>query len=274
MEEDISRILETNKRQREFYNESNPKRKNLPTRLWSFVPNGLLSDYRKTYDLKDRVYTVHKEWMGNLADKKILDLGCLRGNALSLYMAENAREYMGIDLSDGAIAQLQQKIDKKGLRNARAVAVDFLSSEFKETDFDIIYAYGVLHHFENFDVLINKLNEKLAKDGVIISYDPLETSLPIKLFRRVYRPFQSDKDWEWPFTKGTLRKIDFSFKVIEKRGILGKSKYGIPLNFIPFGRKNIESKINSLIEKDWQANTWIDVYSCMHLTMKLKKIKI
>ena len=233
MDEDISKILETNKRQREFYNESSPKKKNLPTRAWSFVRNGLLSDYRKTYDLKDRVYTAHKEWMGDLGDKKILDLGCLRGNALSLYMAKNAKEYIGIDLSDSAIAQLQQRITDKGFPHSRAVAIDFLSPEFRETDFDIIYAYGVLHHFENFDILVNKLNEKLAPGGIIISYDPLQTSAPIKFFRTLYRPFQSDKDWEWPFSKTTLQKLDASFEVLEKRGIMGRSKYGIPLISFP-----------------------------------------
>lgn len=271
MDQDISRILETNKRQREFYNGSDPKKKNLPTRAWSFLRNGLLSDYRKTYDLKDRVYGAHKEWMVDLCDKKILDLGCLRGNALSLYMAENAKEYIGIDLSDSAIAQLQQKIQKKGFSNARAEAIDFLSPKFLEADFDIIYAYGVLHHFENFDVLVNKLNEKLKRGGIIISYDPLETSTPIKLFRSIYRPFQSDKDWEWPFTKTTLQKLDASFEILEKRGILGRSKYGIPLNFLPFKRKFIQKRINSMIEKDWEASSWKDVYGCMHLTMKLRK---
>lgn len=271
MDEDISKILETNKRQKAFYNESDPKRKNLPTRIWSSIRNGLLSDYRKSYDLKDRVYTLHKEWMGDLDDKKILDLGCLRGNALSLYMAERAKKYIGIDLSDSAIAQLQQKIDDQEFVNAKAVAVDFLSPDFKDTDFDIIYAYGVLHHFENFDVLVKKLNEKLAKGGIIISYDPLETSMPIKLFRNMYRPFQSDKDWEWPFSKNTLMKIDTAFEVIDKKGLLGRSKYGIPLNFVPFGRKTIQSKINNMIERDWEANSWDDVYKCMHLTMKLKK---
>lgn len=271
MDEDISRILETNKRQKEFYNETDPKRKNLPTRLWSFFRNGILSDYRKTYDLKERVYAAHKEWMGDLSKKKILDLGCLRGNALSMYMAESAKEYIGIDLSDSAICQLQEKIRKKGFPNARAVAIDFLSPDFVDTDFDIIYAYGVLHHFENFDVLVDKLNEKLTRGGIIISYDPLETSTPIKLFRSMYRPFQSDKDWEWPFTKTTLQKLDASFEVLEKRGILGRSKYGIPLNFIPIKRKFIQKKIKTMIEKDWQASSWNDVYKCMHLTMKLRK---
>lgn len=271
MSQDVSKILETNKRQKEFYNSTEKKKKNLPTQIWSFVRNGILSDYRKNYDLKDRVYDQHKVWLGDLKEKKVLDLGCLRGNALSLYLAENSKQYIGIDLSNNAIADLQKKLDKADCKDAKAVAVDFLSPEFAEKDFDIIYAYGVLHHFEDFDILVDKLNEKLAEGGVIISYDPLQTSLPIKVFRSIYRPFQSDKDWEWPFSKPTLKKLDNSFNILEKRGILGKSKYGIPLNFLPLSKDFKERKVKKMIEKDWKADSWKDIHSCMHLTLKLQK---
>jgi len=271
MSDEISEILKTNERQKEFYNSQNPQRKNLPTRIWSGIRNGLLSDYRKNYDIKDKVYNVHVEWLGDLSDKKVLDLGCLRGNALSLYIAESSKKYIGIDLSDTAIAQLQKKIDDKNIPHAKAVAVDFLSKEFDEKDFDIIYAYGVLHHFENFDLLVNKLNEKLAPGGIIISYDPLQTSPPIKFVRALYRPFQSDKDWEWPFSETVLKKLDSNFKVLEKRGILGSSKYGIPLNFLPLGKNFKKKKIQKMIEKDWNATSWNQIHKCMHVTMKLEK---
>lgn len=271
MKQDVSKILETNKRQKDFYNSSDQKKKNIPTRIWSFVRNGLLSDYRKNYNIKDRVYEEHKIWLGNLEDKKVLDLGCLRGNALSLYLAENAKQYVGIDLSNNAIDDLQKKIDKANCKNAKAIAVDFLSPEFAEKDFDIIYAYGVLHHFEDFEILLNKLNEKLADGGIIISYDPLQTSFPIKIFRLLYRPFQSDKDWEWPFSKQTLKKLDGSFTILEKRGILGASKYGIPLNFLPINNDYKQKKVSKMIDKDWNVKSWNEVYSCMHLTLKLQK---
>src|SRR5690606_38521655 len=271
MSQDVSKILETNKRQKEFYNSTEKKKKNLPTQIWSSVRNGILSDYRKNYDLKNRVYDEHKVWLGDLKDKKVLDLGCLRGNALSLYLAENAKQYIGIDLSDNAIADLQIKLDNANCKNAKAVAVDFLSPEFAERDFDVIYAYGVLHHFEDFNILVNTLNEKLAEGGIIISYDPLQTSLPIKVFRNMYRPFQSDKDGEWPFSQQTLKQLDSAFNILEKRGILGRSKYGSPLNFLPISKNYKERKVQAMIEKDWGAKSWKDIHSCMHLTLKLQK---
>ncbi|SCY89701.1 class I SAM-dependent methyltransferase [Flavobacterium caeni] len=264
-------LLELNKRQKEFYNSTQPSKKNLPTRIWSNFRNGLLSDFRKKFDLKDRVYQEHKVWMGDLSDKKILDLGCLRGNALSLYMAENAKEYIGIDLSDVAIATLQQKIEAGGYKNAKAIAIDFFSPEFNHGDFDIVYAYGVLHHFENFDMLVARLKEKLKPGGIIVSYDPLETSLPIKVLRTLYRPFQNDADWEWPFTKKVIQKIKNNFEVEQVRGILGRSKYGVLINVLPLGSNYKAKIISKMIEKDWNTQNIDDIYSCMHVTLLLRK---
>lgn len=271
MSEKINKVLEVNQRQKEFYNATSPTRKNFATKIWSGIRNNLLSDFREQFNIKNKVYDEHKVWLGDISDKKILDLGCLRGNALSLYMAKHAKEYIGIDLSDKAIKELNVKIIAENCKNAKAMAVDFLSDDFKDIDFDIIYAYGVLHHFEDFDLLISKLNEKLSDGGLVISYDPLDTSLPIKIVRTLYRPFQSDKDWEWPFRKSTLKKIENNFIIQEKRGVLGRSKYGILLNFLPLNKSYKTRVISRMLEEDWNPKNWKQVYGCMHLTMLLQK---
>ncbi len=265
-------ILEINKRQKEFYNSDSKTKTNFASTLWFKFRNGALNDFRSKFDIKDRVYDEHKVWLGDLSDKKVLDLGCLRGNALSLHMAKNTKEYIGIDLSDVAIASLQKRIESENCPNAQAIAVDFLSPEFHQSNFDIIYAYGVLHHFENFDLLVSKLKEKLSSNGVIISYDPLETSFPIKVLRTVYRPFQSDKDWEWPFTKSVLNKINNNFKIEEIRGVLGKSKYGVFLNLLPLNDAYKSRVISKMVDNDWNCTKISDLYSCMHATMVLRKI--
>ena len=269
MNNNINKTLEINKRQKEFYNNTT-KHKNLASKIWSKLRNGTLHKYTNQLDLENKVYTEHKLWLGELKDKKILDLGCLRGNILSLYMAKNAKEYVGIDLSDVAIAKLNEKLINAECSNAKGIAVDFLSVDFQHTNFDIIYAYGVLHHFEDFDLLISKLKEKLTKDGVIISYDPLETSFPVKVARMLYRPFQSDKEWEWPFNKKTFKKLNSSFVIEEKRGILGKSKYGLLMNYLPLSSNYKKEKIQVMIDKDWQLEQWSSVYACMHITMLLR----
>ncbi len=274
MKQNIEETLKANDRQKEFYNSTQEAKKSLPTKVWFKVRNKLLDPFRRNFNIKSRVYDQHKIWLGDLSNKKVLDLGCLRGNTLSLYMAKNAKEYIGIDLSDKAIVDLNKKLRKAECKNAKALAVDFLSPDFKDRDFDIIYAYGVLHHFENVEILIERLKQKLKHGGSVISYDPLDISIPLKALRRIYRPFQSDKDWEWPFTVDTLRKIESNFKIEEIRGILGKSKYGLFINILPLRSSYKDKTIRKLIEEDWYASDLEQVYDCMHITMKFQNTKI
>ncbi|MEO5778143.1 MAG: class I SAM-dependent methyltransferase [Flavobacterium sp.] len=264
-------IIEINKKQVEFYNYKSDK-KNLPTRIWYYFREKTLKKIRKDIGVLNESYDIHKSWFGDLSNKKVLDLGCFAGNYWSMYLAEYSKKYIALDLSDVAIDKLAIRI--KPFPNAEAIAADFLSEQFAEKDFDIIYAYGVLHHFQNPDVLISKLNEKLAPGGVIISYDPLETSLPIKIMRVLYRPFQSDKDWEWPFTKKTYFKFAKAFNIVERHGLLGQSKWYFAMNFMPFVSEEKKQSIGKKWhKKDWDLSATSDshLFKCMHLTMLMQK---
>ena len=261
--------LLVNERQKEFYN-APKENKNIITSWWSYLRNKVLSDFRENSGIKDRVYNEHKLWMGDLSNKKILDLGCLRGNALSIYMAKNAASYVGIDLSDVAIEKLKKKLEQNECKNAKALAVDFYSDDFIYRDFDIIYAYGVIHHFPDLEQLFDRIEEVLKPGGLIVTYDPMQTSLPIKLARTMYRPFQSDKDWEWPFDKEAFEKIGKRFQISAMHGILGKSKWSFFLKALPISGK--EKMISKMIEDDWSINQIGDpLYSCMQVTMCLKR---
>ena len=257
-----------NERQKEFYGNF---KKNRVTKFWYGLRNGLLRNIRKNIGAETQIYNLHKEWFGDLSNKKVLDLGCYAGNSLSYYLAENSLSYLGIDLSEKAINTLNVKL--KNLEHAEARAVDFLSNDFQEKDFDLIYAYGVLHHFEDVDFLINKLNEKLNDQGTVISYDPLKTDLLVKVARGIYRPFQSDKDWEWPFSKQTYYKFAQAFQVKDRRGMLGKAKWFFLLDFLPIPnikKKEIGKKWH---QKDWENSKLSDAYlfKCLHITMLMQK---
>lgn len=266
--ETVQDTLEKNKKQKEFYN---TKKKSVPSRIWSLLREKSLKNIRKELGILQQSYALHREWMGDLSGKKVLDLGCYSGNALSRHLAENSQQYIGIDLSDKAIAKLQQKL--ADLPHAEAQAVDFFSEAFTEKDFDLIYAYGVLHHFKNVDQLIAKLDEKLAADGRIIAYDPLETSRPIWLLRKMYRPFQSDAAWEWPFTRKTVKKFEQGFQLLERRGVLGTSKWYFLYNMLPFPKEKKIQWGKRAHAKDWEqsAQSTAHLFTCMQLNMHLQK---
>ena len=260
--------ITVNKRQQEFYD---TKKKNLPTRVWSYFRNGVLNRIKKGIGIEHDIYELHRSWFGDLSKKKVLDLGCYAGNSLSMFLAQNSADYLGIDLSPKGIESLACRLSS--IKGARAEVMDFLSDEFTEKDFDFIYAYGVLHHFKEVDDLILKLKEKLKPGGIIVSHDPLQTSLPIKAIRTVYRPFQSDKDWEWPFSREVYYKFEEAFDILERRAVLGKTKWLPFLNLIPgSNHKKLE------MAKDWHREDWeysaVDdeyMFSCMHLSMLMQK---
>ena len=255
------------RKQKAFYEK---KEKNLVTRIWYYFRNQTLNAFRKNIGLEKEIYDLHLNWLGDISGKKVLDLGCYEGNSLSFYMAQNAKEYVAIDLSENAIARLRKRLDN--LSSAKAISGDFLSPDFKDTDFDLIYAYGVLHHFENTEQLISKLKQKLKPEGEIISYDPLATSLPVKIVRTIYRPFQSDKEWEWPFSKKVYNNYAKEFKVVDRRAVLGKTKWLFFINLMPISKYRKET-----IGKKWHAEDWLlsqhndeHMFKCMHLTMLLR----
>jgi 2-polyprenyl-3-methyl-5-hydroxy-6-metoxy-1,4-benzoquinol methylase len=271
VQQDIAEILKINERQKAFYNKN--QYDGLSSKIWGTLRDKFFSAFRDQYNIKSLVYDQHKAWLGNLSGKKVLDLGCLEGNKLSFYLAEQSADYLGIDLSEKAMGVLRSRLDKKGLTKARVLAVDFLSPDFAEKDFDVIYAYSVLHHFPDMAILVNKLKEKLKPGGIIISYDPTETSLPVKLARMAYRPFQNDADWEWPFTKKTLQFLKSSFKIEAMHGILGKAKYAFLYNLLPLAKASKQKTIQKAVEKDWNANDInVELLSCMHVTMLMRNV--
>lgn len=260
--------LDINKKQQEFYEN---KKKNFATRVWSFFRNGALNKIKKEIGVEQDIYNLHVSWFGDLSRKKVLDLGCYEGNSLSYYLAENSLSYLGIDLSEKAIISLNARLKK--FEHAEARAVDFLSNDFKEKDFDLIYAYGVLHHFKNVDELIFRLKEKLSFQGEIISHDPLQTSLPINFIRTIYRPFQSDRDWEWPFSKKTYYKFQEAFKIKERRAVLGKTKWSAMYGILPITEEKKIARVKSWHQEDWEYSLHSDkhMFSCMHLSMLMQK---
>ncbi|MCB0457613.1 MAG: class I SAM-dependent methyltransferase [Flavobacteriaceae bacterium] len=266
--ESVEETIEKNKAQKAFYNK---KKKNIPTRIWSFIREKGLKDIRKELGILEQSYTLHKQWLGDFSDKKILDLGCFAGNALSVYLAENSNQYIGIDLSDKGIEKLNKKIAH--ISTAKGMAIDFFSEDFSDTHFDIIYAYGVLHHFKNVDNLVQRLDEKLAPNGIIISYDPLKTSFPVWVARSLYRPFQSDAAWEFPFGRKTLKKLEQAFTIKETRGVLGTAKWYFLYQLLPLSKEKKLAWGKRAHQKDWErsATSRKHLLTCMQLNLLLQK---
>jgi SAM-dependent methyltransferase len=238
LEEGRQRMLDTNTRQRDFYEsrfeasssrETIPERAaNRPTRLWTSLRRSIMR-LRFKAGADDRLLDLHREWLGDLTAARVLDLGCFHGNQLSFWIAGRAKEYIGVDLSAQAIAKLQSELRDRNYVHATAVSMDFLANTWPDAYFDRVYAYSVLHHFRDLEVALRELRRVVRPGGVIVTMDPLATEPFNRVARALYRPLQSSRDWEFPFDHGNLKAIARYFTIRDRRGVQGVVKLAYPL---------------------------------------------
>lgn len=226
--------LEVNREQKAFYEKKveQKRRLNPAMKLWEAWRSRVYRIW-EGIGVFDDVLKIHRDWVGDLAGKRVLDLGCYTGNRLSLDLASRSSFYLGVDLSENALARLRERIEKAGIRHAEVRAVDFLSKDFDYEPFDLIYCNAVLHHFKDFDLVMALLHQRLAPGGRIVSFDPLETALVVRFVRWIYRPFQTNAAWEWPFRQHNFDTIQKYFRIERIQGVVGLSKWVLPLAALP-----------------------------------------
>lgn len=144
---------------------------------------------------------------------KILDVGCGTGRTLRWLREFGFKNSVGIDISEHALKICGQ--------NGFAIGKDvFLMSgdkiKFKNKEFDIVFAEGVLEHFKNFAPLVKEMC-RVSKKYVIIT-QPNHFSLFGRFLERftekdVYEYSYKIEDFINCFKKfdfGLVKKIDYN----------------------------------------------------------------
>jgi 2-polyprenyl-3-methyl-5-hydroxy-6-metoxy-1,4-benzoquinol methylase len=265
-------MLNRNLEQRAFYDTPSNQRGNILTGLWRQARRSLyyVRDHIETRALIEQR---HQEWLGDLTGKRVLDLGCYAGNALSIDIARRSAFYLGFDLSEVGIDQLQAKLAREHLPHATAQVGDFLSLDFPYPPFDVVYAVSVLHHFEHFDIFLKLLHDRIVPGGSVITIDPLNTCLSIRVARGLYRPFQSDASWEWPFTQQSFEQIERYFHIEAVQGVMGYAKWAVPLAMLPYGKGVAVGVGQRLHAWDLQAagQRGRGLWRCLQVAMHLRR---
>nr|MDA3890355.1 hypothetical protein [Salinivirgaceae bacterium] len=134
------------------------------------------------------------------------------------------------------------------------------------------YAHSVLHHFKYFEDVLEKCHYCLKADGIMISFDPLQTYIPMYLLRKIYRPFQSDKEWEYPFNKENVKLIKKHFNILGINGVMGNAKLSIPIYYL---NKRLGIRIGKKLMAYDQLHSTKEgklLYNCLQVTFLLKRI--
>lgn len=98
-------------------------------------------------------------WKG----KRVLEIGCGIGSDAEEF-AKHGAEYVGIDISNESVAISRQRfrvLDLKGEFHVMNAARGLTNLG----QFDLVYSYGVIHHFPGIDQIIQTVRDVLAPDG-------------------------------------------------------------------------------------------------------------
>ena len=100
--------------------------------------------------------------------KSVLDAGCGTGIFSIIFANKGAGQVTGIDISEGSLQTARSLKDKAGLTNTRFQIEDMLQLPFADESFDIVWAWGTVHHTTDPVRAIQELIRVLKKGGFIL----------------------------------------------------------------------------------------------------------
>lgn len=123
-----------------------------------------------------------KQYLKDVADKKILEIGCGNGE-LSVWFAKNGSEVYGVDISDESIHIAQ----RRSLENSTQDRTHFFTCPaehlpFNDDFFDVIFINVSLHHLE-VEAALMEFERVLKRGGTFVAIEPLAFSKTIQNFR-------------------------------------------------------------------------------------------
>jgi SAM-dependent methyltransferase len=148
--------------------------------------------------------------LGDLKDKKILELGCGAGEA-SVYFAKKGAFVTATDISAGMLDITGKLADRFHvgvlLKKSESGKIDF-----DDESFDIVYAANLLHHVD-IDETLQEASRVLKKGGVFVSWDPLAYNPFINVYRRLAKNVRTEG--EHPIKAEDLRLFKKHFSRVE-----------------------------------------------------------
>ncbi len=151
--------------------------------------------------------------LGNITDKKLLDIGSGLGEA-SVYFAIKGAKVTSTDIS-GKMLELTSLLAKHyhvDIRTHKSSAEDLLLGD--EKDFDIVYAGNLLHHVD-IESTLRKITPILKPDGIFVSWDPIAYNPIINIYRAIAKQVRTED--EHPLRVKDIKKFNLFFEKVEFR---------------------------------------------------------
>lgn len=102
----------------------------------------------------------------SLASQDVLEIGIGNGSHAQL-LAEHARSFTGIDLTEYAVKSVRERMRLKGLK-ANICQMEAESLQFPDSKFDFIWSWGVIHHSSDPQRILKEIRRVLKPGGTAV----------------------------------------------------------------------------------------------------------
>ncbi len=210
------------------------------------------TEYIPEYDASEKHWNLFfgKE---EIAGKKVLDAGCGTGIFSLIFAKNGASKVIGIDISPGSLSTASNLKRKFSLENVEFLRQDMLKLGFKDGSFDIVWAWGTIHHTTEPFCALNEIIRVLRKGGslLVAVYKRTRITFIHELIRKTL--FRTPRFLWKPLTKILTIFLSPIVYLLKKRE---KSRKGEKLEelildwyFVPLRHYFYPEEISSFLEK-------------------------
>jgi ubiquinone/menaquinone biosynthesis C-methylase UbiE len=132
-------------------------------RFYDVVWTEYLPEYEET-EKHWKIFFSPEEIQG----RSVLDAGCGTGIFSAIFARHGAGKVTGIDISEGSLETARSLKEKFGLGNAEFQRQDMLNLPFNDAEFDIVWAWGTVHHTTDPFGAIDQLIRVLKPGGSLL----------------------------------------------------------------------------------------------------------
>lgn len=144
------------------------------------------------------------EFLGKIAGKKILILGCGLGEE-AIYLGLKKGKITAIDISSGMLDFTKRLAKKYNVKDIQFHKMSVEKLSFKDNSFDLILGCNILHHVD-IRKAIREVKRVLKPDGIASFSEPLKYNSIINIYRALASNVRTDH--EHPLGYEDLKHIE------------------------------------------------------------------
>jgi len=178
--------------------------------IWSQIEVPRMIDLQYRYDCY-RLDKLFKKFFKKNQNKKILEVGASPGSWLIYFNKEFGYEVWGIDYSEKGCLISRKNLELTKTKG-KIICEDIFSTTLKKESFDIVFSLGVIEHFQNPELIIEKHYQLLKKGGILIISVPNMNGLIGFLYKLLNKKVY---DMHLRFTKESLKKYFLNLEILK-----------------------------------------------------------